>query len=176
MIRRKLPLLFLIISLIFGLIAMPNSAAVTINSMKRETKALISSDSNGMLRLEGFNSSQYMKLNSNYSKVGSITNNSNQTININVVMTPTQVFGVIGAYQLGVKIGTSSCVIRRNTTSQQLAVSLMPGQTIDVMMYMTNSLLDYISTSFTINASDNTKTYHLSLPDTSATPRRILTY
>jgi len=176
MIRRRLTLILLAVSLIFALIAMPNSAAVTIKSMNRDAKAIVSSDTNAVLKLEGFDSLQYIKLSNNYSKVGSITNNSNQTINLNVVMTPTQVFGIIGAYQLGVKMGSATCIIRSNTTSQQLSISLMPSQTIDLQMYITNSILNFISTSFTINASDSTKTYNISLPDTTSTPRRILTY
>ena len=176
MIRKRLTLILLTISLIFALIAMPNSAAVTIKSLNRDTKAIVSNDNNAVLKLEGFDSSQYIKLSNSYNKVGSITNNSNQSINLNVVMTPTQMFGIIGAYQLGVKMGSASCIIRSNTTSQQLAISLMPGQTIDLQMNITNSLLDFISTSFTISASDSTKTYNISLPDTTSTPRRILTY
>ncbi len=177
MIRRKLPLILLSISLIFGLIAMPKSAAITINNLSRNATSVVSADSNAVVKLEGFNSSQYTKLNSNYSKVGSITNNSNQVMNINVIMTPSQVFSIFKTYQLGVKIGSSSCVFRNNTAStQQLAVSLMPGQSIDVQMSLTNNLLDFISTSFTINAYDNTKTYSLSIQDTSSSPRRILTY
>ncbi len=176
MIRRKLPLVLIIIGLLFGLIAMQDSAALSSFTMNRQTKAQVSSDNAALLKLEGFNSSQYMKLSSYYSKVGSITNNSSQPLNLNISVAPTQVFSIIRAYQLGIKIGTSSCILRSNTSSQQLTVSLMPGQSVDIQMNLTNSLLDFISTSFIIQASDNTRSLNLTLSDSDSTPRRILTY
>ena len=174
--KKRITSLLLFISIFFAYLAIQDSAAISSLSLRRNTSALVSNDQNGVLKLEGFANPQYTKLGTSYTKVGSITNQSNQPLNINVIMTPNQVFGVIRAYSLGVRIGSQTCVIRSNTISQKLSISLMPGQSMDVQMNLTNSLLDFIVTSFSFEASDNTKTYQVYITDTSSTPRRILTY
>ncbi|HWT76466.1 MAG TPA: hypothetical protein VN258_17350 [Mobilitalea sp.] len=177
MLKKGITLLFFTLSLIFSLVTLPNSAAIGAASFSRNATASVSKDNQAILKLDGFDLSQIYSVDKNYSKVGSITNNSNQILILTISITPDLTNINNKNYHMGIKIGNASCMFMKNSDStQQITQTIMPGETLDVQIYLSKNQSDYVTTSFRINAVDTAGTFSMSLDDTQNTPRRMIIY
>lgn len=173
--RNKVAQVFFILSLVFALISMPVSGALSQGKLNRDATARVADDENALLKLKGFNDMTY-NMNGGYTSFGSITNNTNRTITLTVTITP-DLKGIGNIFtRLGIKIGTEASEFRYYAAPKQVTLTLSPGQNIDVKGYMIQNMFTAVTTEFSFTAVDNTGTFTMQLGSTSKTPRRIICY
>lgn len=167
--------IFFILSLLSLLISMPYSAALSQGRLERSATARVTDDENGFLKLKGFANRAY-NMNGSYQVVGTITNNSYQTISLAVTVKPD--FSLYHLFtRLGVRIGSSAYEFRIQTSApRQFFLSLVPGQTIEVQAYLQQNFINVLTTEFEFTAADSTGTYTVKFSDTPRSPRRINLY
>jgi hypothetical protein len=174
--KHKITALFLTISLIFAILSLPNSSAISSGRLERGATADVVSDSAAVLKLEGLSGQNIYNIDKDYDRIGSITNNTNQSINLTVDITPDLIY-VISNYKLNVKIGNKVTEFKKNKDStQSVTISLAPRQAVDIQASLHNNLLGWVNTSFRFTAEDISGTYSMQLNDTQRTPRRFTCY
>lgn len=174
--RFKKTIMFFALSLAFALISLELSGAISWGRLERRAIAQIAEDSNGFLKLEGLDNGYY-DINNKFSKVGAITNNSNQVINLTVTIIPSLLLVNTKNYKLGIRIGNKVVNFnRKSDTVRQIELQLSPGQSVDIEASGRNKQQAVISTSFSFTATDEKRSYTLQLNDDMNTPRRIICY
>lgn len=164
------------LSLFFTLLGLQDSSALSTASVTRSAMASISNDDRGLLVLEGLDGREY-DLDKSYSTVGSITNNTNQTIQLTTRITPD--FGLTNnnGYKLSVKIADEVVEFKHKSDStKQITVKLEPGQRVEVQGALKNNHLAVIVTALDFIAVDSSGTSTMQLNDTLKTPRRFISY
>jgi len=175
MVKKKIAAIFFILGLVFALPSLLQSAAISQGSMERSAYAKVAKDQNALLRLDGFDGSKTYNPNSPYTKVGSIMNNTNQSIILKVTVKPDFSSVKNKNYQMGIMIGTITCEFNSESgTSQQITMTLLPNQSVDVQAYLKKNQSSYVTTSFDFAVTNDTGTYQMMLSDTPNTPRRII--
>ncbi|MDF2538612.1 MAG: hypothetical protein K0S76_1633 [Herbinix sp.] len=175
--KSKIAALFFILSLVFALLSLPFSGALTRGSMDRAAYAKVVEDKNGVLKLIGFDDKYYDLKNKNKSEnVGSITNNTIQNITLSVTIAPDfTIYHILSRFEL--KIGDKVSEFRFGSSSpKQVTLTLKPGQTVEVSASLSANLFGVLSTQFYFTATDNAGTYTMQLGHTQRTPRRIHCY
>ncbi len=167
--------LFFILSLLTALISLPYSAALSQSRLERSASARVSGDENGILKIKGFSNNSYNMVGA-YQSVGTITNNSNQTLSLAVTVRPD--FNIYHLFtRLGIRIGSSSYDFRYgNSAARRFSATLAPGHSIEVQANMIQNFLAVLTTEFEFTASDSTGTFTMKLSDTPKSPRRINLY
>ena len=174
MMKNKLPYLLFALSLLFAIISMPNTAALGEVNLERDAFASLSSDSNGVLKLEGIDNRVY-NLDNKFNQVGTITNNSKQQLYLTVTITPDFSVGLVS--QIKIKMDDSVVIFNRNSkTSQQIQLTLSPGETMNIEGSYSKNIILPATVSFQFTATDKLGTYTMNLYDTQKTPRRITCY
>jgi hypothetical protein len=174
-IKNKIALLFFVLSIVFALVSIPFSAALSRSNLERRATAKVVNDENGILKLKGFANNNY-DLNGSYKNFGAITNNSNQNILLTITINPD--YSILHLFtRFGLRIGSQVSEFTINSSSpKQITVQLSPGQEVDVQAYLTQNLFHSLNVDFQFNASDITGTYTVKLSNTSRTPRNIVCY
>ena len=173
--RKRAASLFFILSLLFALLSMPVSAAISQGRLERGAVARVAEDDKGILQLKGFSNEAY-DMNGSYSSFGSITNNTNQSIILTVTVKPEYTLNHLFS-RFGIKIGSEVCEFRFSSSSpKKITLTMKPGQRIDVQAYLIQNLFSMLTTEFEFTAKDASGTYTMQLASTSRTPRRMITY
>lgn len=173
--KNKTAVLFFILSLVFALVSIQSSSALSQGKIERNASASVADDENGVLILNGFNNRVY-DMKNGYTRFGSITNNTNQTIKLTVTITP-DITGINNIYtKFGVKIKNKTIELRYKDSSKQAELTLSPGQVVDVKAYLTGNILTTVPVEFAFTAADTTGIFKIQLESTDRTPRRIVCY
>lgn len=171
--KNKTAAVFFILSLVFALVSIPYSAALNGGKMERTASAFVADDENGILKLTGFNN-KYYDLNSTYTSVGSITNNTSQNLKLTVTICPEFSLNHIFS-KFGIKLGTTKYEFKMsNSNPCEVALDLSSGQTVDVTAYLTQNYFGPLKIAFKISAVDSTGACSIQINDTDSTPRRII--
>jgi hypothetical protein len=173
-IKRKIPAIFYILGIIFFILSMPISGALSTVKLDRTASARVVDDNKGALKLEGFQNKAY-NMNHKYKQFGTITNNTMQIMKLSVVITPE--IGLLNALSThSVKIGNEeqdfyfgSCF------PKQIITTISPGQTLDVSATLANNITS-IKTSFQFTATNLDGSYTMQLTDSIHSPRNIICY
>lgn len=177
MIRRlKLAPVFFLLSLVFALFSLPFSGAISEGRLERKTTADVVADSNAVLKLEGFHN-QLNNLDNKYKSIGTIKNNSNQTLRLIISIRPNFLLVSGNNYKYNIKIGNQTVQFdKKSNLIQQMTITLNPGQETNVLATLMNNNLGMVFTSFYFTAGDLTGTFLMNLNDTLRTPRQIICY
>lgn len=162
--------------LLLALLSLPFSAALNQEHMVRETAANLAPDASAVLTLDGFENPTLVisNINKKYFHLGSIKNNTNQTINLTVMMVPDFSLQNNKSYWLGVRIGTAVSEFSFGSSpSLETGISIAPGQVIEVQGALTNNQARSVTVSYSFNASAADGTYSMQLSDTALSPRRM---
>lgn len=171
--KNKIALVFFILSLVFAFVSMPFSAALKSEKLDRGTSAMVVDDGNGALKLQGFNDTIYT-LNWKYTSIGSITNNTNQTLTLTITIIP-DFSTVKSSCEYGIKIGSVENVFTNSSSSpKQATITLTPGQIADVQGYLIQNKSEPLSTEFQFSAKNAAGAYVMQFNNTVKTPRRIV--
>lgn len=171
--KNKLTILFFACSFLFFIISMPFSGALGEVNLQRTATANIASDSGGILKLEGIDNRSY-NLDNKFARIGSITNNTNQILNLIVTITPDLSWGLFS--HLKIRIDNSVVVFNFNSKSEQMTMTLSPGQVASIEGSYNRNIISSARVSFSFFAFNQEGTYTMQIKDTVRTPRRIICY
>lgn len=175
--KRKITVILLAISLLLAAISLQNSGALGYGFLERQVTARTTDDDKGAIKLEGFRGVWPINLDSKLKKTGSITNNTNRTMDIKVKVTPNFNMVLLPLYRLDIKIGSSQLRFTRiSNPTAELTVRVLPGKTVDVQASLINNLLGLVTISFEFTAEAIDKSFSIRMEDTHYTPRRIQCY
>lgn len=167
---------FLMLSLVFALMSMPDSSALNRGRFARQASARISKDENALLELDGLNDMRF-DAGSEYTGAGSITNNTDALLNIKVRISPD--FSSINNKNciLGIRLGlTSRYFTYYSTEPEEIILLLLPRQSINVQVSIDKNANKELPVSFDITANDIGGRMIMHIRDTKAAPRRIICY
>ncbi|MFT4146153.1 MAG: hypothetical protein QM644_17010 [Mobilitalea sp.] len=172
--KRKLTIIFIILSIVFAILSMPMSGALSTGKLERNTSLRVVGDTQGVLKLEGFQN-KTINMNNRYTNFGTITNNTLQIMKLTIIITPEiNWFNAIST--LGIKIGNEIVEFRYLASSPlQIVVTLSPGQTVNASSFLINNVTS-IKTTFQFLATDLGGTYTIKLSDSANAPRNIICY
>ena len=173
--RYKKTVILLSLSVLFALLSIPFSGALNQVKLERDVAVWVADDRNAVLELNGLDGLSY-NLNKNYRNVGTITNNSNQEINLTIKVTPDFASNTKKNEWLGIEIENTAIVFTDNTDkSETVTVTLEPRQSANVRAAIKNSQKKTIDVAFDITA-ENASGDYIHLNDTLRSPRHIYCY
>lgn len=167
--------LFFVLAGLFALLSITNSGAISHGRMEREAYAKIAADDWAMLELEGFRNGNY-DLENQYSRFGSITNNTDRIISLTVNIQPTFLDYKNKNSRFGVKIGSTTREFDMDSISGYIELILLPHETVYAQAMLQPGQNTTVLSSFQFTAADLSGSYHIQLDDTSDNPRRIICY
>ncbi len=172
--KRKTYLLFFILSLIFAVVSMPYSGALSTGKLERTASAKIVSDDKGILKLDGFQNKLY-NMNNKYANFGTITNNTMQIVKLTVVVCP-EINWMNALSTFRVKIGNEEGEFSYLFSSpKKIVITLNPGQTVNAAASLVNNATS-LRTSFQFTATNADGSYSAQLTDKINTPRNIVCF
>ena len=172
--KRKMTSIFFILSILFAILSMPISGALTTGKLQRTTSAKVVEDSKGALKLEGFQNKS-INTNHKYSNFGTVSNNTNQIMRLTVTVMP-EIGWLNVLSSLRFKIGTEELDFSFGSGSpKQITLILSPGQTINASASLVNNITG-IKTSFQFTATNPDASYSMLLSDSVNSPRNITCY
>jgi hypothetical protein len=165
---------FLVLSMLLRVALLPSAALSEIN-MERGISGKVANDREAMLKLDGFADDLY-EVGEKYTATGSMTNNTDLPLKLNVVITLHGIFEKNCWYQI--KIGDTCCVFgeesadsKSSILKKQMPLCLVPGETVDVWSSMSKTMTETIAIEFDISAVDSTDIISYKLQHTADTPR-----
>lgn len=162
-----------LLSIIFAVLSMQFSGALSQGWMDRTASAQVVNDNTALLKLDGFQNKSY-DMSNKFASYGSITNNTNQAMKLTVTITPGYSNNKNGSFSI--KLGTETADFKyNNSATKQVMLTLAPGQSIDAQASFDKNLVS-ATASFQFTATNDTGTYTIQLGDTAKTPRRITLY
>ncbi len=173
--KNKYTKIFFILSLLFALVSLPYSAAISQGRLERTATARVVNDENGLIMLKGFQNKSY-DLSGNYYSFGTITNNSNRIMKLTVTIQPD--FNILHLFsRFGIKIGAEEIEFRYGASSpRQISLILSPGQVMEVKASLIQNILSTLTVDFQFTATDAAGSYTIRLSNTPRSPRRIHCY
>lgn len=178
MIRKyRTAILFLLLSLTFAIVSLPNSSALSQGSLQREVMAKISDDISGIIKLEGIDGNRVLDITNKFETIGAITNQSKQTVHITLNIATNILSANNKNIRLEYKIGNEIRVFSFEFNQpKQFTLQLQPGQKIDIQTALSNNSNVIMTSTFDLTVRDEAGAITLRLNDTSSTPRRLLCY
>jgi hypothetical protein len=171
----KTTVTFLVLGFAFLFLSMQPGAALSEINMEREISGNVANDKEALLKLDGFANDVY-RVGEEYTATGSITNDTDLSLQLNVIIMPHGVFKKNGWYKI--KIGDACCVFGKKSVdskdavlTKRMSLCLAPGQTVDVRSAMTKAMTGIMAIEFGISAVDSTDTVSCNLEHTAYTPR-----
>lgn len=168
--------LFLVLGLVFALVALDESGALSRNNMERALQAVVASDSSAALTLVGFDNPILVisNVNKKYFDVGSITNHYRYPINLTVTITPDFARVTNKNYWLGINLGG---VVREFISSvqqpAQITLTLQPSQSAAIQVALTGNQAREVFIYFGITAAGTDGVVTMVLNDSPDSPRRM---
>jgi hypothetical protein len=173
--KHRLTNLFFVVGFLFAILSLPSSAALSKAMFERKASFKVASDLNATLKLNGFDGKTVNKISKHYKALGSVTNNSNETIELTVTIRPDFSEFKKKFYWFGIKIGDEIRVFEVDTPQvQQVTLELVPGQMFDVQLGLQRNQSNDLVVSFDFTAVAKSGTFNIQLYDTDQTPRRII--
>ncbi len=172
--KKHITSICLFMSLIFAILSMPLSAAISQGSLERQVSARIVKDSEGIIKIIGLDDISH-DIDHKYKNLGSVKNNTTETITLSVTVKPD--FGYNIFSKLSIKIGPSANEFRYLSSSpKQVSAVLSPGEEIAIEGTLIQNLWGVIPVDFDITATSGTGSFAIWLNSTSRTPRRVNLY
>lgn len=166
--RNRISFILIALGLLLALFALADSGALSKVRLNRTLRApSIVTDSSGILSLTGFNNPTYSLDNKTWKSVGTIINNSNTTLNVQV------------SVKLVSLIPFKTCTLQLKFNSynnltfsrgdiwviKTTSISIAPGGTVQVEGIMTPKTGIIATTTFEFQASDTTGNISIDLVD-----------
>jgi len=176
--RKVRIIIYFSLSILLALFALQDSGALSRVIMTREATAYISEDEDisAILRITGVHGdpNKVSNINKKYEPIGTITNNSNQTLEIVFDVTPdfSRVVDMPGV-RLGVRVDSTIEFTENSTSTQSLFFTLLPGQSKNILMSLENNEADLVIVYFGFNATNPNTGTSIIVRDTDDNPRRI---
>jgi hypothetical protein len=167
--------LFFVLAILFSLLSITNSGAISQGRMERQTYARISADDKALLQLEGFRNGIY-DMENQYRRFGSITNNSDQEIKLTVTIHPYFLDMKNKNSWFGVKIKSNIVQFHADSVPGQISVVLLPRETVHVEAALHPGQNTTVLSSFQFTAADAAGNFITLLDDTLQNPRRMICY
>lgn len=176
--RKGRIIIYFSLSILLALFAFQDSGALSRKSMTRTAVAYISEDEDisAILRITGVHGDpdKVSNINKKYEPIGTITNNSNQVLEIVLDVTP-DFSRVIDKTELlfGVSVDSKIEFTRNSPSTQSLFFTLKPGQSKDILMALENNQADLVIVHFGFQATNPATGTSIIVRDTDDNPRRI---
>lgn len=175
--RSLVTTVFISLGLVLVLAALPISGALSQGALSRGIKAVTALDTNGVLKLEGFNNQilTISNINKKYFYTGRITNGGREAIALKIKAMPDFSLVTNKAYALSIRIGGATLDYAYGTqVAQIMTLTVQPGQALDVEASLTGNQAREVLTIYEFTATSLSGSYVIHLLDSPTTPRRMI--
>lgn len=175
--RNIIAAVLFILSLIFAMLSMPFSGAISYGKLERPAFAKVADDEYAALALEGFKNGIY-NMKKRYRKFGAITNNTERELIVDIIIVTEFPEVTNKNFWFGIRFGEYEPIIfdHNSDSCKSIQLLLAPGQSMDAMAAVQRNQSRNVITSFQFIARDSAGSYQINLSDTHDAPRRIICY
>ncbi len=170
--RMRISILLITLGLALSFFSLAKSGALSAVAANRPVSARVADDESAFFQLKGFNNTDnQISNNSTYKNIGSIKNNTRETLEVSITVRPVSLTTVKN-WSASLKIGSTEVSFSKNDTAEkQFDLTVSSGSSLPVdVIFKTAGESITLSYQFKVMSASNTTVIHLA--DTSSTPRR----